>query len=89
MKMTTDFSRRELMAAAATLAAAVPARSLLADERAAPLTTGAAGARIVTGTVFESRSGALERRDGDPGIGGVLVSNGREIVRTGPDGRYS
>jgi hypothetical protein len=87
MRMSTDLSRRELMAAAATLAAAVPARSLLADEQAAPLATGAAGARIVTGAVFESRSGARERQAGDPGIGGVLVSNGREVVRTGPDGR--
>jgi C terminal of Calcineurin-like phosphoesterase len=89
MRMSTDLSRRELMAAAATLAAAVPARSLLADEQAAPLATGAAGARIVTGAVFESRSGARVRQAGDPGIGGVLVSNGREVVRTGPDGRYS
>src|SRR2546421_9057464 len=82
-------SRRELMAAAATLAAAVPARNLLADEQVAPATKGDAAPKIVNGTVFESISGARKRQVGDPGIGGVLVSNGREVVRTGPDGRYS
>jgi N terminal of Calcineurin-like phosphoesterase len=82
-------SRRDLMAVVATLVAAVPARSVLADEQAAPLAKGDTGARIVRGAVFESRSGARERQAGDPGIGGVLVSNGREVVRTGPDGRYS
>jgi hypothetical protein len=90
-KMTINAypSRRDLMAAAATLVAAVPARSVLADEQAAPLATGDAGPKIVKGAVFESRSGARERQAGDPGIGGVLVSNGREVVRTRPDGRYS
>jgi hypothetical protein len=33
--------------------------------------------------------GARERQKGDPGLAGVLVSNGREVVRTGPDGGYS
>ena len=46
-------------------------------------------AQIVKGAVFESRSGTRERQAGDPGIGGVLVSNGREVVRTDADGRYS
>ncbi|MGH6796137.1 MAG: metallophosphoesterase N-terminal domain-containing protein, partial [Methylocella sp.] len=82
-------SRRELMAAAATLATAVPARNLSADEQAAPVTKGDVGPKVVKGTVFESGSGARERQAGDPGIDGVLVSNGREVARTGPDGRYS
>src|SRR2546423_5858057 len=67
-------SRRELMAAAATLAAAVPARNLLADEQAAPATKGDAGPKIVNGTVFESSSGARKRQLGDPRIAGVPVS---------------
>jgi hypothetical protein len=41
------------------------------------------------GVVFESRTGGRERQKGDTGLGGVLVSNGREVVRTGPDGGYS
>ena len=89
MTINAYLSRRDLMAAAATLAAAFPARNLSANEQAAPLAKGDTGARIARGAVFKSRSGARERQAGDPGIGGVLVSNGREVVRTGPDGRYS
>jgi hypothetical protein len=43
----------------------------------------------VTGVVFEDRSGTGIRQPGDPGIAGVLVSNGREVVRTDSDGRYT
>ncbi|WGJ13807.1 calcineurin-like phosphoesterase family protein [Methylocapsa sp. D3K7] len=88
MTSNADLSRRDLMAAAATLAAALPGRNVMAGEQAAPLARGKAGP-IVQGIVFESRSGGRQRQAGDPGIGGVLVSNGREVVRTGSDGRYS
>ena len=40
------------------------------------------------GTVFEARTEADERQSGDPGIPGVLVSNGRDVVRTDADGHY-
>jgi hypothetical protein len=43
----------------------------------------------VTGVVFEDRSGTGRRQPGDPGIAGVLVSNGREVVRTDGNGRYA
>ena len=43
----------------------------------------------VTGVVFEDRSGTGKRQPDDPGIAGVLVSNGRDVVRTGGDGRYT
>ena len=80
-------TRRDLMTAAAALAAAAPARRLLAQNEPAP---GARARReTVKGVVFESRSGALVRQAGDPGRAGVLVSNGREVVRTGADGAYS
>ena len=88
MMLNADLSRRDLIAAAVTLVAAVPAQGALADEQAAPLAKGDAGPKTVQGAVFESRSGGRERQAGDPGIGGVLVSNGREVVRTGADGRY-
>ena len=65
MTINAYLSRRDLMAAAATLVAAVPARSVLADEQTAPLAKGDTGARIVRGAVFESRSGARERQAGD------------------------
>jgi hypothetical protein len=43
----------------------------------------------VTGFVFEDRSGTGKRQPDDPGIAGVLVSNGRDVVRTDGDGRYT
>lgn len=44
---------------------------------------------VATGTVFEDRSGTGVRHHDDPGIAGVLVSNGRDVVRTDRDGRYA
>ena len=46
-------------------------------------------ATTVTGVVFENRSGGGRRQPGDPGVPGVLVSNGREVVRTDGEGRYA
>jgi hypothetical protein len=43
----------------------------------------------VTGIVFEDRSGAGRRQAGDPGVAGVLVSNGRDTARTDDEGRYT
>jgi hypothetical protein len=47
------------------------------------------GALTATGVVFEDRSGTGRRGPGDPGIPGVLVSNGRDVVKTDRDGRYA
>lgn len=43
---------------------------------------------LASGVVFHDRSGTGQRRAGDPGIASVLVSNGRDIVRTDADGRW-
>jgi hypothetical protein len=43
----------------------------------------------VTGIVFEDTSGTGERRPDDPGIASVLVSNGRDVVKTDRNGRYT
>ena len=74
-------SRRELVkygAAAAISAATIPAHRLLAADAA-----------TVSGIVYENRSGTLHRQVNDPGIAGVLVSNGHDVVRTDADGRYT
>lgn len=42
-----------------------------------------------TGVVFDDLDGDDERDAGEPGVPGVSVSNGREVVRTDDDGRYS
>jgi C terminal of Calcineurin-like phosphoesterase/N terminal of Calcineurin-like phosphoesterase/Calcineurin-like phosphoesterase len=40
------------------------------------------------GTVFEDLNGSGAPGDGNPGVAGVLVSNGRDVVVTDGDGRY-
>ncbi|MEM8735376.1 MAG: calcineurin-like phosphoesterase family protein [Planctomycetota bacterium] len=42
-----------------------------------------------TGYVFEDKNGDQTRNDGEPGIPGVHVSNGKEIVTTDASGKYS
>jgi hypothetical protein len=49
----------------------------------------AGNAKTVSGTVYENRSGGTHRQANDPGIAGVLVSNGYEVVRTDDAGRYT
>jgi 3',5'-cyclic AMP phosphodiesterase CpdA len=77
------FSRREVMKGSGAAAIALAATAL-PETRAA-----AADAANVTGIVFEDRSGSGRRQAGDPGISGILVSNGREVVKTDADGRYT
>lgn len=70
-------SRREMIAGAGASALA--------------LTTGpgfAARSVMASGTVFEATRADGQRRQGDRGLAGVLVSNGRDVVRTDADGRW-
>ena len=66
-------SRRDVVkyGTATAISAAIPGSRLLAADTA-----------TVSGIVYENRSGALRRQMSDPGIAGVLVSNGREVVKT-------
>lgn len=48
----------------------------------------AAGVQV-RGSVFEDANGNGLRDAGEPGIAGVAVSNGRDIVRSGADGGYA
>ena len=50
--------------------------------------TPAETSEMATGMVFESPTGSGVRTPGARGIAGVLVSNGRDVVRTDADGRY-
>ena len=79
--MTRRAAVSGLGAMAATLAAPALARSTAPDRPEGSLTA--------TGFVFEDRSGAGRRQIGDPGLPGVAVSNGRDVVRTDAAGRYS
>src|SRR5271169_1305779 len=42
----------------------------------------------VSGIVFEDKDGSGVSTS-NPGLAGVLVSNGRDVAVTGPDGRYA
>src|SRR5271165_6886052 len=43
----------------------------------------------VSGAVFEDRDGSGAASAANPGLPGVLVSNGRDVAVTGADGRYT
>ncbi|MGL4238784.1 calcineurin-like phosphoesterase C-terminal domain-containing protein [Tabrizicola sp.] len=71
------------------LAFAVPAvgHSYVADIHTVPATAGQT-ADMARGAVFHDLSRDGVRQEDEPGIGGVIVSNGRDAVKTGPDGAY-
>ncbi len=46
-------------------------------------------AGFVSGTVFDDRAGTGRREPGSPGIGGIMVSNGRDVVISDDEGRWS
>ncbi|MCZ6816428.1 MAG: calcineurin-like phosphoesterase family protein [Planctomycetota bacterium] len=48
----------------------------------------AAHGEVVRGIVFHDRDGDAARDPDEQGLADVGVSNGRDVVRTGPDGRY-
>ena len=79
-------TRRDvIMGAAAAVAVSAgesPAGPLRGET---PLATDRAPAR---GVVFEDRSRSGVHRQGDRGIAGVMVSNGRDVVLTGGDGSW-
>ena len=75
-------TRREVLICAASglaLAAVEPGRAAAED---------APGAQLA-GFVFEDRDGSNMASAANPGLAGVLVSNGRDIAVTGADGRYT
>ena len=77
-----EVTRREVLIGAAgglALAAMEPAR---ADAEAAQGPT-------VSGVVFEDRDGSGAASSANPGLEGVLVSNGRDVAVTDAGGRYT
>ncbi|MGY2046983.1 calcineurin-like phosphoesterase C-terminal domain-containing protein [Methylobacterium sp. JK268] len=77
MSERITFTRRETVAGA------------MAAALAPTLAAAQAGPATVSGTVYEDRSRQGRRGADDPGIPDVLVSNGREVVRTDAQGRYT
>ena len=77
MPFPPSTSRRVFLGGAAATAAS-----------AALLPASAAVGGLARGIVFHDRSGRQTRGSGDPGLGGVLVSNGADIVATRADGSW-
>ena len=69
-----------VIAAATVLAAAAPK---------SPTAPGAPPAPSMTGTVYEDANRNGRQDPGEEGIGGVVVSNQRDVVHTDPKGRYT
>lgn len=80
-------NHRSLLLAALLVFAASPA---LADAWLArpEVVRGRGAADAISGVVFEDLDGDGRRQRREPGIPGVLVSNGLDVVRTDADGRY-
>jgi hypothetical protein len=79
----TAVTRRDAIKGAAALASDAQAEA----PQSIP-DSGASVARTVSGIVYECTTGE-PRRPGDSGVAGVLVSNGREVVRTDAQGQYT
>lgn len=80
-------TRRTTLAGASALALlplAARAQSAPADGPTSGIATGQ-----VTGIVYEDRGAKGRRGPDDPGLPDVLVSNGREVVRSDAEGRYT
>jgi hypothetical protein len=75
-------TRREVLVGAASgiALAAIDPPAVRADE---------VRSATVSGLVFEDRDGSGVAGAANPGLPGVLVSNGRDVAATGPDGRYT
>ena len=76
MDAKLEFTRREAMILAAGAAVAATLSPALAD------------AATVSGVVFEDRDGT-GKAGANPGIAGVMVSNGKDVALTDASGRYS
>ncbi len=74
-----EWTRRDLLLSGAAGLAFAGAGAPAAEAQAA----------TVSGIVFEDRDGSGAPGPANPGLPGVLVSNGRDVAVTGADGRYS
>ena len=84
-------NRREFLRHSGTLIAGLAVAPLVDARvfRLDDLPLDGQGNRIAQGVVFHDRNGSGRRDDGDPGIAGVCVSNGVEVVKTDRDGKWS
>ena len=78
----------KLLATTALVAAAAPALAKDPSYIGSVQTAGEAEGDTASGTVFLDADHNARLDEGETGIEGVMVSNGREVVLTGADGTY-
>ncbi|MCW5944058.1 MAG: calcineurin-like phosphoesterase family protein [Fimbriimonadaceae bacterium] len=90
MAVVSRLNRRDfLIGSGATLAGlALAPLSRVFTTSLEDLPKDAQGVRYAEGFVYHDRAGKGQRALGDPGIPGVCVSNGREVVRTDRHGAW-
>jgi len=82
--------RREFIRGSAALVGGIALAPLLRANEiwTESLRRDAQGNLYAEGFVFHDRDGSGRRQNGDPGVAGVCVSNGREVVKTDRDGKW-
>ncbi|MEM7722445.1 MAG: calcineurin-like phosphoesterase family protein [Pseudomonadota bacterium] len=87
--MTMTFKGRAAMLAAVSSLVAAPGLARTDYVAGIDVVRGGNGdAEVASGMVFHDLSRDGIRQDDEPGIGGVMVSNGRDVTTTAPDGTY-
>lgn len=88
--MKTSFTGRAAMLSAVSILMASPGLARTDYIAGIDVIRGTGGAAdAVTGAVFHDLSRDGVRQADEPGIAGVIVSNGRDVTTTGADGSYS
>ena len=81
-------NRREFLRNSGVLFAGLALAPLSRALSLESLPRDAQGVRYAEGYVFHDRNGSGRREAGDPGVEGVCVSNGREVVKTDRNGKW-
>lgn len=85
-----NMDRRDFLRGSSAVLASLGITSLLRAETYSTdlFPTDEQGNAFAEGYVFHDRNGSGKREDGDPGVAGVSVSNGREVVVTDRNGKW-
>ena len=87
---SATMNRREFLRGSGMLVAGLALTPLLEARTflLGDLPKDAQGRSIASGYVFHDRNGSGKRDSDDPGVAGVCVSNGREVVKSDRDGKW-
>jgi hypothetical protein len=85
----THLTRRDAIATGVALAAASAAPAAAQASTESTAAAQPAGTVTARGTVFESTDGSIRPGPNTRALPGILVSNGRDVVRTDANGRWS